>query len=67
LVADPKAKKQVTQKRLIFAGQKISVLYLHTASLELDSGLPVKFRKIDRKIDFFYKIFEMTGEKFSTR
>jgi hypothetical protein len=47
LVADPKAKKWLTEKRLILAGQKISLLALHTASLELDSGLPVKSRKID--------------------
>jgi hypothetical protein len=55
LVADPKAKKRVTEKRLIFAGQKNSLLALHTASLELDSELLVKSRKIDRKIDFFRK------------
>jgi hypothetical protein len=58
LVADPKAKKQVTEKRLIITGQKISLLALHTASLELVSGLPVKSRKIDRKLDFFLKNFE---------
>jgi hypothetical protein len=57
LVADPKAKKRVTEKGLIFTGQKISLLALHTAALELDSGLPVKSRKIDRKLDFF-RIFE---------
>jgi hypothetical protein len=53
LVADLKEGKKVTEKRLIFTGQKISLLALYTASLELDSGLPVKSRKIDRKIDFF--------------
>jgi hypothetical protein len=52
-IADPKAIKKVTEKRLIFAGQKISLLALHTALQELDSGLPVKSRKIDRKSIFF--------------
>jgi hypothetical protein len=52
LVADPQAKKGVTENRLIFAGQKNSLLALHTASLELDSGLPVK----SQKIRFFRKI-----------
>jgi hypothetical protein len=58
LVADLKTKKLITEKRLIFSGQKINLLALHTALLEQDSGLPVKSRKIDRKIDFFQKIFE---------
>jgi hypothetical protein len=34
LVRRPQAKKRVTQKRLIFTGQKISFLALHTASPE---------------------------------
>ena len=34
MVADPNAKKWVTEKRLIFNGQKISPLALHTALLE---------------------------------
>ena len=42
MVADPQLKKRVAEKRLIFTGQKISLLALHTASLELDSRLPVK-------------------------
>jgi hypothetical protein len=75
LVADPQAKKQVTEKRLIFTCQKISLLAFHTASPEPGWGLPVKSRKIDRKINFFLKIFEeqkilrlkMTRKKFSTR
>jgi hypothetical protein len=54
---------------------KISLLALNTASLELDSGLPVKSRKIDQKINFFRKFlkskkiltFKMTRKKFSTR
>jgi hypothetical protein len=73
LVADPQSKKGVTEKRLIFTGQKISLLALHTASLELDHILPVKSRKIDLKIVFF-EIFnkkilrlKMTRKKFSTR
>jgi hypothetical protein len=41
------------QKGLIFTGQKISLLALHTASPEPGWGLTVKSRKIDRKIDFF--------------
>ena len=57
LVADPQSKKWVTAKRLIFTGQKISLLALHTASLELDYILPVKSRKIDLKIDFFFKFY----------
>ena len=58
MVADPQSKKRLTEKRLIFTGQKISLLAHHKASLELDSGLPVKSRKIDRKIDFFENFFE---------
>jgi hypothetical protein len=58
LIADPQAKKRVTEKRLIFTGQKISLLALYTASPELSWGLPVKSRKIDRKINFFWKIFK---------
>jgi hypothetical protein len=58
LVADPQTKKRVTEKRLIFTGQKISLLALHTASPDPGWGLPVKIRKIDRKINFFLKIFE---------
>ncbi len=57
LVADPQSKKRVTEKRLIFTGQKISLLALHTASLELDHILPVKSRKIDLKgvgVAFWY-------------
>jgi hypothetical protein len=57
LVADPQSKTRVTEKHLIFTGQKISLLALHTASLELDHILPVKSRKIDLKIDFFLKIY----------
>jgi hypothetical protein len=53
LVADPQAKKWVTEKRLIFTGQKISFLALNTASPEPGWGLPVKSRKIDQKINFF--------------
>jgi hypothetical protein len=53
LVANPQAKKWVTEKRLIFTGQKISLLALHTTSPEPGWGLPVKSRKIDRKIFFF--------------
>jgi hypothetical protein len=53
LVADPQSKKRVTEKRLIFTGQKISLLALHTASLELDYIRPVKSQKIDLEIDFF--------------
>jgi hypothetical protein len=49
LVADPQSKKWLTEKRLTFTGQKISLLALHTASPEPGWGL----RKIDRKIDFF--------------
>jgi hypothetical protein len=56
LVADPQSKKRVTEKRLIFTDQKISLLALHTASLELDHIQPVKSQKIDLKIDFFLKI-----------
>ena len=55
MVADPQAKKLVTEKRLIFTGQKISFLALHTASPEPGWGLPVKSQKIDRKIVFFEK------------
>ena len=58
MAADPQSKKRLTEKRLIFTGQKISLLAFHTASLELDSRLPVKSRKIDRKINFFLNIFE---------
>jgi hypothetical protein len=65
----------VTEKRLIFSGQKISLLALHTASLKLDSGLPVKSQKIDRKTDFFRTFLKnkkilslkMTRKKLSTR
>jgi hypothetical protein len=53
LVADPKAKKWVTKKRLIFTGRKISLQALHMASLEPGWGLPVKSQKIYQKIDFF--------------
>jgi hypothetical protein len=75
LVADPKAKKNVIKKRLIFTSQKISYLALHTASPEPIWGQPVKSRKIDRKIDFFGKFLKnkkilrlkMTRKKFSTR
>jgi hypothetical protein len=75
LVADPQSKKQLTEKRLIFTGQKISLLALHTASPEPGWGLPVKSRKIDRKIVFFEKFLKnkkildlkMTRKKFSTR
>jgi hypothetical protein len=49
LVADPKANKEVTEKRLIFTSQKISLPALNTALLELDSGLPVKSRKLTEK------------------
>jgi hypothetical protein len=49
-------KKRLTEKRLIFTGQKISLLALHTASLELDSRLLVKSQKIDRKIVLFEKL-----------
>jgi hypothetical protein len=65
LVADPKAKKQLTKKRFIFTGQKISLIALNTALLELDSGLRVKSRKIDRKIEFFLKIFEEQKKPWS--
>ena len=41
MVADPQLKKRVAEKRLIFTGQKISLLALHTASLELDHILVV--------------------------
>jgi hypothetical protein len=58
LVADPQAKKRLTEKRLIFTGEKISLLALHTASPKPGWGLPVKSQKIDRKIHFFLKIFE---------
>jgi hypothetical protein len=58
LVADPQSKKWSTEKRLIFTGQKISFLALHTASPEPGWGLPVKSRKIDRKIDFFEKFLK---------
>jgi hypothetical protein len=51
LVADPKAKKRLTEKRLIFTGQTISFLALNT-------GRPVKSRQIDRKIDFFFNFEE---------
>jgi hypothetical protein len=51
-------KKRLTEKRLIFTGQKISLLALHTASPEPGCGLPVKSQKIDQKIHFFLKIFE---------
>jgi hypothetical protein len=47
LVADPQSKKWVTKKRLIFFGQKISLLVLHTASPDPGWGLPVKSRNID--------------------
>jgi hypothetical protein len=75
LVAHPQAKQRVTEKRLIFNGQKISLLELHTASLELDSALPVKSRKLDRKQNIFNKFLKnkkilalnMTKKKFSTR
>jgi hypothetical protein len=58
LVADPQAEKLVTEKPLIFTGQKISLLALQMASPDPSCGLPVKSRKIDRKINFFLKIFE---------
>ena len=58
MVADHQANKLVTEKRLIFIGQKISLLTLHTASPEPGWGLPVKSRKIDQKINFFLKILE---------
>jgi hypothetical protein len=58
LVADPQVKKRVTEKRLIFPGQKISLLALHTASPDPGWGLPVKSRKINREINLFLKIFE---------
>ena len=48
LVADLKAKKRVTKKRLIFTGQKISLLALHLAAPDPGWGLPVKTRKIYR-------------------
>jgi hypothetical protein len=52
-----RVKKWVTEKRSIFTGQKIRLLAFHTASLEPVWGPPVKSQKIDRKIDFFEKIF----------
>jgi hypothetical protein len=56
-VADPQAKKLVTEKRSIFTGEKISLLALYTTFLEPGWGLPVKSCRIDRKINFFL-IFE---------
>jgi hypothetical protein len=58
LVADPRAKKRVTGKCLLFTGPKINLLALHTASPVPGWGLPVKTRKIYRKIILFSKIFE---------
>jgi hypothetical protein len=40
-------------KTLNFHWPKISLLALHTTSPEPGWGLPVKYRKIDRKINFF--------------
>jgi hypothetical protein len=42
-------------QRLIFTGQKTTLLALYTASLEPVWGPPVKSQKIDRKIDFVLK------------
>jgi hypothetical protein len=51
----PTLKQKIgNQKRFIFTGQKISLLALHTASIKMNSGLPVKSRKIDRKLVFFF-------------
>jgi hypothetical protein len=54
----PSSKKTGDRKTLNFHWPKISLLALHTVSLELDSGQPVKSQKIDRKLHFFQKIFE---------
>jgi hypothetical protein len=75
MVADPNPRKWLTKKRLIFLCQKIIALALHTESLELGSAPPVKYRKFERKIDF-WEIFsktkkilriKMTRKKISTR
>jgi hypothetical protein len=57
LVADPQAKIG-NRKTLNFHWPKISFLALHTASPDTGWGLPLKSQKIDRKINFFLKIFE---------
>jgi hypothetical protein len=54
MVADLNARNRVTEKRLIFTGQKISSLALYTASLEMGTGTTCKIsKKNNRKIYFF--------------
>jgi hypothetical protein len=53
-----KQKKRVTEKRFILTSQKISLLALHTASLEPGWGLPVKSQKIDQKSIFIEKLLK---------
>jgi hypothetical protein len=75
IFADPNATKQVTEKRLIFTGQKISILALQTASLEPIWGPPVKSQKKLPKNRFYRKSFEnkkilslkMSRKSFSTK
>jgi hypothetical protein len=44
------------QKTPNFDWPKISLPALNTVSLAVDSGLPVKSQKIDRKINFFFNL-----------
>jgi hypothetical protein len=75
MIVDPNPKNG-HQKTLYCHFPKINALALHTVSLELGLGSPVKSRKFHRKIDFFGKIFEKrkkilrlktTRKKFSKR
>jgi hypothetical protein len=55
--------KMSYRKTLNFHRPKISLLALHTASLEPGWGRPVKSHKIDRKIDFFLNKFWKNKKK----
>jgi hypothetical protein len=48
----PSSKKTGNRKTLYFHWSKIGLLALHTAAPEPGWGLPIKSRKIDRKINF---------------
>ena len=55
----PSSKRTGDRKTLNVHWPKISLLALHMASPDPGWGLPVKSRKIDRKLNFFLKIFEV--------